>query len=243
MTGNGVAIVEGTDANDWINGTQADDQILAGAGDDEIYAPLGNNTIDGGDGDDALIVYEGNRADYSVQLTAEGTIVLQGVGLNGTTVRQELTNVERIVFNDGVLYTSDVVATEPPVVDPPVVDPPVVDPPPVETGEASIVGTDAGEWISGTESNDRIFAGGGNDEIYVPFGSNEINGGDGIDTLIVYEGNASDYELLKMSDGRIMMRGPGINGGTVTNLLNDVERIQFNDRVIMTDEISAATQD
>jgi len=100
--------IEGTDAGEWISGTSGDDVILAGGGDDEIYAPLGNNIIDGGDGMDALIIYEGNRADYTISTDANGDCVVEGPGQDGSTVRNTISNVEKIVFNDGWVNVADV---------------------------------------------------------------------------------------------------------------------------------------
>lgn len=51
--------IDGTDAAEWISGDENDNTIRAFGGDDAIHAPLGHNTIDGGDGTDTLIAYEG----------------------------------------------------------------------------------------------------------------------------------------------------------------------------------------
>ena len=100
--------IEGTDAGEWIQGTAADDVINAGGGDDEIYAPEGNNTIDGGAGMDSFIVYEGVRNDYTLTSDADGSCVIEGPGLNGVITRNVLTNVEKVVFNDGWILIDSV---------------------------------------------------------------------------------------------------------------------------------------
>ena len=58
--------IEGTDAGEWLSGDECHHDFHAGGGDDAIYAPFGFNTIDGGSGEDTLVIYEGNRADYTV---------------------------------------------------------------------------------------------------------------------------------------------------------------------------------
>lgn len=97
------SIITGTDASEWVNGTVLDDVIHAGGGDDEIYAPIGNNRIDGGDGIDSLIVYEGNIADYEFSVDLDGNKILEGLGADGQRVRSVLMNVEKVIFNDGVV--------------------------------------------------------------------------------------------------------------------------------------------
>ncbi|MGB4739049.1 MAG: hypothetical protein WBH50_12720, partial [Fuerstiella sp.] len=85
-------VINGTNASEWISGDHNDNSIFAGGGNDEIYAPLGTNTIDGGSGDDALVIYEGDQADYSLQQLANGGYLLTGRGLDGSTVVNTLQN-------------------------------------------------------------------------------------------------------------------------------------------------------
>lgn len=108
-------------------------------------------------------------------------------------------------------------------------------------GDASVPttvkGTDASEWISGTVGDDVIEAGAGNDEIHAPLGNNIIYGGDGVDSLIVYEGNMADYTFTINDDGKRVISGPGANGQTMSSVLIAVERVIFNDGVV---DIAAA---
>ena len=96
----------------------------------------------------------------------------------------------------------------------------------------TISGTDASEWISGTSADDVIVAGGGDDEIHVPVGNNQVDGGAGIDTLVIYEGYRAQYLFAVRSDGVTTISGPGLNGETVTVDLLNVERVQFNDGIV-----------
>lgn len=213
--------IQGTDAGEWIVGG-ADDSIAAGGGDDEIYVPGGATIIDGGDGIDTLVIYEGYRDQYTIALRSDGVSTLEGPGLNGQTVQVDLFQVERIQFNDGILDLSTITTV-------------IANP---SSGDPVLTGTDASEWIGGTAADDSISAGGGDDEIYAPLGTNEIDGGDGEDTLLVYEGNRADYTLSNIGDGRIYIEGPGLNGETVRSFLSNVERILFNDEVVLTSDIT-----
>lgn len=170
----------------------------------DIDDPHGENFIDGGAGADLLVVYEGNRNDYEVYRTAEGRIVVEGPGANGLIVKQEMVNVEQILIHDGVMDTADVLPdpTAPPDSAGPD-EPLIVDP------YNEITGTESGEWISGTERNDLVRARGGDDAIHAPIGENFIDEGSGIDTLVVYEGDSSDFNVYRSSNGRTFFEGPG----------------------------------
>ncbi len=220
-------VIQGTNAGEWISGDDNDNNIFAGGGNDEIYAPLGTNTIDGGSGDDVLVVYEGLRADYAVQQLADGSVFISGRGLNDSQVNNTLLNVERILFNDGILSLNSAateIASLSPATETPVASQP--------SSGGNILGTNAGEWIADTDADDVIDAGGGDDQIYAPIGRNVIDGGTGVDTLIVYEGNLSDYQLIHLDNGANRLTGPGLSGLQVINELRNVERIRFNDQLV-----------
>lgn len=190
-------------------------ETVYGDGDDEIYAAVGNNVIDGGAGDDVLVVYEGTSADFDITYEADGRVIVEGPGLNGETVRNELINVERILFNDKLIYLSD---------------PDDPNDPDVPT----TMGTDGNDWIALPEPGGNVEAGGGDDFIYAPVGLiNEIDGGSGTDTLVIYEGGQADYIVRRRSDSlAVEVEGPGLNGSTVVNRLSDVEFILFTDGIV-----------
>lgn len=200
--------IEGTDAGEWLAGCESNNVISGHGGDDEFYAPSGRNQIDGGDGNDILYVYEGKRSDFILERLQDGRTRLEGVGLNNEWVSNTLSNVERISFRDGVVWIGADDLSE-------------------------LRGTDNSDWLSGSEFTDLIQAFGGDDAIYAPIGVNEIDGGEGFDTLIVYEGNQADYEITRESDGGVRIKGPGLNGQVVENVLKNVERILFNDRSLL----------
>lgn len=220
--------IEGSNGNDWIAGDGNDNSIFAGAGNDEIHSPLGNNIVDGGSGHDTFIVYEGNRSDFSLSQLADSSFLLEGPGLNGSSVSNRLINVESISFNDGSVSLGSSGAQSEPA---------------SQTGNTTqqpannsvgttLNGSNAGQWIAATEGNDFINAGGGDDNIYAPLGNNSIDGGSGFDTLIVYEGNRSQFSISQQSDGSYRVAGPGLNGVQQVNTLSNVEQIQFNDQAV-----------
>lgn len=206
-----------------------------GDGNDEIFSPLGNNVIDGGGGDDVLVVYEGVRADYDISFEADGRVIVEGPGLNGTTVRNELTNVERILFNDGEISLTDGSDGGDDGDD--------------GSGDGggdplTIVGTDGGEWIAVSDRGGNVEARGGDDWIYAPVsqGVNLIDGGAGIDTLVIYESAHPDYTLRRVANSSaIEVEGTGLNGSTVINRLTDVEFILFTDARVSVADLDLAT--
>lgn len=220
--------IEGTDADEWISGDENDNTILAGGGNDEIHSPIGNNTIDGGSGNDTFVVYQGNRSNFSLSQLSDNSYLLQGPGLNGNPVSNRLINVENISFNDGVILlntnSSQDGSSQP--------DTNAGGPTAPSTSNSDVVslnGTNADDYIAGTEGNDIISAGAGNDNIYTPLGNNSIDGGSGLDTLLVYEGVRSQYSISLQADGSYQISGPGLNGQQQVNTLRNIEQIQFND--------------
>lgn len=205
--------IEGTDHADWLTACGQNAEINAHGGDDEIYAPTGTNQIDGGAGNDILYVYEGKRSDFILQKRPDGSVLLEGVGLNNEWVSNTLTNIERISFRDGMVWVGD-------------------------DAERTLNGTQQNDFLSGSEFTDLIQAFAGDDAIYAPFHVQTIDGGAGLDTLIVYEGRLADYDV-SVEDGGVRIQGPGLNGEQIDNLLVNVERILFNDKLLDLRELSA----
>ena len=226
--------IEGTSGADWLSGDDNDNSIFAGAGDDSIHAPLGTNFIDGGDGNDTLVVYQGVRDDYTIQSQADGGVVVTGPGLNGQIVKNTLRSVEQILFNDGAYSVRDAVmrnsnsnelfggdAETVSSSDP-------FEAVPISGG--TIFGTDEGEWLSGVDIRNVIEAGGGDDTIHTPLGTNVVDGGSGFDTLVVYEGRMSDFDVSYRDNGEVVLTGPGVDGLQVKTTIRNVESIQFNEQ-------------
>ncbi len=101
-------VIDGTDNSDWLSGGEEDSIFNAKGGDDEIHTTFGTNFIDGGDGNDTLVIYEGKRDDFTVHRLANGHIHLEGKGLFGRTLINDMVNVERVVFTDQELDLSEI---------------------------------------------------------------------------------------------------------------------------------------
>jgi len=239
--------IQGTAAGEWISGFEGDTTILAGAGDDAIYDPFGANVIDGGSGNDNIVIYGHTSNDYQFRQLADGSILMEGPGLDGTFVSNRLFNVEEVHFDDGRFTLNELLGNSQPAPAAPqqqvqvqqqqLAQPaptPVPTTPTLDLPQTSntIFGTNAAEWLSGTDGNDTILAGGGDDLIYDPRGTNLFDGGDGIDTVVIYEGPRSSFVVQQLDDGSTELAGPGLDGTTVFSRLVNVERIAFLDGTV-----------
>jgi Tol biopolymer transport system component len=87
----------GTQVGATLNGTAGNDQVLGGQGFDRLTGGAGNDVLDGGGGRD-LAIYTGTRANFTVNIGASGTAVIDKTGAEGTDA---VGNVERLQFADG----------------------------------------------------------------------------------------------------------------------------------------------
>lgn len=88
-----------------ITGNSSNNNLWGGSGDDVIKGGDGNDTIDGGQGDD-LIIYDGNREDYSFIRINATTWRVQD--LRGSLpYRDYVSNVERVSFDDATFFIDD----------------------------------------------------------------------------------------------------------------------------------------
>ena len=87
----------GTLAGAQLTGTAGNDQVLGGQGFDWLTGGAGNDVLDGGGGRD-LAIYAGTRANFTVNIGASGTAVIDKTGAEGTDA---VGNVERLQFADG----------------------------------------------------------------------------------------------------------------------------------------------
>ena len=212
--------IQGGDGNDQIEPGSGNDTVDAGAGDDTISGGDGieDNTIDGGDGIDT-VVYQGNQADFLIQLLEDGSVE---VGSNSDI----LTNVEVLSFNDGDILVSEIEPPDPP--DPP--EPPEpsallvfgsIEDDVLDAGISpelddirNLVFTGAGEdlvdLVVATTTGNRVYGGSGSDELLAGagdrlFGGNQddildASAGEGGNRLYGNEGND---ELIAGSNDRL----------------------------------------
>ena len=90
--------------NDTIMGNQGANSLQGNGGADTLTGGLGNDTIDGGGGTDSAVL-SGNRSGYAVAWSGGALVV---TGADGT---DSITNVENLVFADGVYAASAFGAT------------------------------------------------------------------------------------------------------------------------------------
>ncbi|GIU19549.1 MULTISPECIES: tandem-95 repeat protein [unclassified Shewanella] len=102
--------IDGGEGNDVIVGGAASDTLSGGQGNDIFYAGAGNDVIDGGSGLDT-VVYSGNFADYvitsknndsNLQINDNRGIDTSILDALNPDQGETLSNVERLVFADGV---------------------------------------------------------------------------------------------------------------------------------------------
>ncbi|HNH34547.1 MAG TPA: Calx-beta domain-containing protein, partial [Rhodocyclaceae bacterium] len=83
-----------------IAGTAGDDLINGTAGNDSLSGGAGNDTLVGGGGNDVAL-FGGNRAGYSITMTAGGSIIVADTNVaDGNDGTDTLTNVQTIAFAD-----------------------------------------------------------------------------------------------------------------------------------------------
>ncbi|WP_166454780.1 DUF4214 domain-containing protein [Duganella aquatilis] len=88
----------GGDGNDTLYGTATANILAGGAGDDMLVGLGGGDTLDGGAGVD-VAGYAGVRANYTVNISAQGVSVSGG----GLSAPDTLKDVERIAFADAIV--------------------------------------------------------------------------------------------------------------------------------------------
>lgn len=93
-------------------------------------------------------------------------------------------------------------------------------------------GSDLSEWMATDDGDTAMQTFGGDDEIYAPLGDNTIDGGDGVDTMVIYGGGMDDYQFRRREDGYVEIVGPALNGQTNVNRMINVERINFTDAIV-----------
>jgi V8-like Glu-specific endopeptidase len=100
-----------------------------------------------------------------------------------------------------------------------------------KTGSGTIDGTSGNDVLTGGASNDALMGGGGNDRLEGKAGNDTLDGGAGTD-IAVYSSARSNYIINKIGATFTVQDKTGTNG---TDLLSDIERIQFSDTNVALD--------
>ncbi|MGR3503493.1 calcium-binding protein [Pseudaestuariivita sp.] len=164
-------------AGDDVDGTSGNDTITGSLSIDTLTGGLGDDLIDGLIGED-VAVFGGDFDRYTLDRPSEGAAILTGPDGNDT-----IESIEWLHFDDRAVDIGGIIGarTSSP-----------------RTNDIEMFGTDRGDFlvdgdgataIYGQGGHDIIRAGGGDDTItLVDLEALEVDGGDGIDTLIIAEG-------------------------------------------------------
>ena len=227
--------VVGGDGNDTLFGGVGNDILKPGSGDDQVYGDAGDDRVsvydfngtdllDGGDGYDILLLDPIDDRNLDVDLN-RGTILDQEEGI------QTFLNFERVITGAGDdLLQGDAGNNQ------------------LESGEGddTLFGGAGDDFLGSGSGNDSINGEDGNDfiSIYDFESSKVINGGDGIDTLILFppdfrdldvdlergsvlDGQSGDQQFenienIVTADGNDNIRGSAVNNRLDAGFGNDI---------------------
>lgn len=111
--GDGYDILRGQTGDDSLNGGASSDRLIGGSGNDELrggddndelIGDSGNDLLDGGAGDADTAVYASVMSDYELSVENDATFIFS---LGTDEGLDELKDIERIQFTDGVMVFND----------------------------------------------------------------------------------------------------------------------------------------
>ena len=214
--------------NDLVLGSSGDDELIASSGDDSINGDEGDDTIVGGFGDDVL---NGQSGDDVITFGAGANTVNGGGG-------DDLLELDfsAITADVALLYNQ---FEEPTLTDLGILEGTEIDgieQADITTGtgddEIDIAATTIGGVLSsgggldtliGGSGDDELLGGTGNDFFFANAGSDTIDGGDGIEDVAGFAGNASDYEITFGEDAVT------VDDGTDVDELINIDFLRFDD--------------
>ena len=162
--GAGDDVIKGSDIVNALIGNDGDDILMGRGGDDIISGGIGTDTAE----------FSGTSDDYSYSVSGDVTTITDMNAVDGDEGKDSLTDVEKLVFANGVV---DLVAhTYTGTVN-------------VDTFRAmtnddwTLAGADGNDLLIGRNGADTINGDIGNDSLYGKNGNDILNGGDGVDML------------------------------------------------------------
>ena len=186
-----------TSGDDYIIATDGNDQIDSLEGEDVVLGSAGNDTINLGDGYDQ-VDYDGASTDYNVVRNGDGSFSVTKPDGGVDT----LTGVDGFWFaGEEKWYDINDLATDAPGP----VDPEIIT---GTSGDDYLYGTNGDDVFESLEGSDSVIGSGGNDTIAL---------GDGYDQ-VEYTGGASDYSMVRNSDGSISVTKPDGGVDTMTGV-------------------------
>jgi len=179
--------------DDTLTGFQGDDIINGGDGDDIFLDETGDNQFIGGSGDDTAF-YLTSSSQFTIDVQTNALIISSIVdGATNTVTR----SVERVVFSDQTLFTSDLLNT--------IEEPGAL-------GAPTLTGDDDENRLNGTAGVDVVDARGQRDVVKTFGGDDDIDLGSGDDVVLSGTGNdtirgGDGADVIKASDGDDIIDG------------------------------------
>ena len=235
--GNDRINISGASEGSVINTGRGDDEVLGGQGDDELISGSGDDTINGDKGDDTIIggfgddVLNGQSGDDVITFGAGANIVDGGGGDDILEL-----DFSALIANISLLYNQfeGPTLTDRGILEGTEID--GIEQADITTGAGNdfvdiaattiggIVSTGGGlDTIIGGAGDDELLGGAGNDFFFANAGSDTINGGDGVEDVAGFAGNASDYVI---TFGEDMVT---VDDGTDVDELINIDFLRFDD--------------
>ncbi|AUW42688.1 Ig-like domain-containing protein [Rhizobium leguminosarum] len=198
--------VTGSGLSDYIIGNGEANSLIGGDGDDTLLGGGGDDLLQGGNGKDTMDGGSGSdTVDYSHEVD-DGATAGVTVNLLGDAARPEL-GLDADTARDS-FGNIDVVARIP-----------------------NVIGTRFADVIYGGNHANTLIAGDGDDILLGGAQDDSLDGGNGSDKA-KYGGNRADYLITDNGDGSLTvadLRGGAPDG---TDVVRDIELLQFADRVV-----------
>ena len=201
-----ITAIDAAAGNDQVHGSEAADIIVGGQGNDQLYGHAGNDTFVYREGD-GLDRFDGGDGDDRIDATAADALHIQ-----------RLSRGELIESIDGNLSGTKIVGSS---------GRNTFDF--RDTTLNNITAIDAGagrDQIQGSQGNDLLIASAGNDRFY---------GHDGEDA-VQFSGNHSEYQIRKLSGGRISVEDLRDDSPDGRDTISGIELLKFADGQVAVNE-------
>ncbi|MFA7275231.1 MAG: type I secretion C-terminal target domain-containing protein [Pseudobdellovibrionaceae bacterium] len=229
--GAGDDVIKGSDIVNALIGNDGDDILMGRGGDDIISGGIGTDTAE----------FSGTSEDYSYSVSGDVTTITDMNAVDGDEGKDSLTDVEKLVFANGVV---DLVAhTYTGTVN-------------VDTFRAmtnddwTLAGADGNDLLIGRNGADTINGDIGNDSLYGKNGNDILNGGDGVDMLDgglnddTLSGGLGNDTLYGREDNDVLNGNAGddiLNGDAGNDILNGNEGADTLDGGLGDDTMAGGT--
>lgn len=101
--------LRGGEGDDILNGNDGNDRLFGDLGNDILNGGAGNDVINGGEGLNDIVIFSGNRLDYTITQNASIFTLVDERAIDGTDT---VTNVQIFRFNDGDVNVADIISEE-----------------------------------------------------------------------------------------------------------------------------------